>query len=243
MLEVAGQQSWPEGHSQGLSLHEAGPLLVEVPQAITAMKASENRRPGTPDRTRIRIHEGAAAPPPALPRLRPPWYAPLMRSFLLPLFLLAAAACSSSSSSSGSGSDASTAPCNENPWECPSGQTCWPVTATSFQCLNAGPGTVGSTCANTVGSATCGAGLACFQAIGASSGSCYTYCSNTDVMHACTGQDTCAAVELGGTGGPTFNICIPPMTNPDSGTSDSGPAADTGTAPSEAGAGDSATTD
>lgn len=174
---------------------------------------------------------------------RPPWYAPLMRPFLLPLFLLAAAACSSSSSSSGSGSDASTAPCNENPWECPSGQTCWPVSATSFQCLNAGPGAVGATCANTVGSATCGAGLACFQALGSASGSCYTYCSNTDVTHACTGPDTCAAVELGGTGGPTFSICIPPTTNPDSGTADSGPAADTGTTPTEAGAGDSATGD
>lgn len=160
-----------------------------------------------------------------------------MRPFLL-LFLLLAA-CSSSSSSSNS-SDASTAPCNENPWECPSGQTCWPVTATSFQCLNAGPGTVGSTCANTAGSATCGAGLACFQAIGSTSGSCYTYCSNTDVTHACTGQDTCAAVELGGTGGPTFSICVPPMTgNPDSGTpADSGAPADTGTTPAEAGAGD-----
>jgi hypothetical protein len=162
------------------------------------------------------------------------------RPFLLSLFFLlpvAALACSSSSSSSGSGSDASTtAPCNENPWECPSSQTCWPASATAFECLNAGPGMLGSTCANDVGSPTCGPGLACFQAIGASTGSCLAYCSTVQVAHACTGQDTCQGVELGGSGGPTFYVCVP-TGNPDSGTpSDSGtPAGDTGAGDAVAG--------
>jgi hypothetical protein len=170
----------------------------------------------------------------------PPWYAPVMRPYLLPLFLLAlaATACSSSSSSS-SPSDASTAPCNENPWECAPSQTCWPVSATSFECLNAGPGALGSSCANDVGSPTCGAGLACFQAIGASTGSCLSYCSTVQAAHGCSGQDTCQGVELGGSGGPTFYVCVPPPAgNPDSGTP-----SDSGTPPSEAGAGDAATGD
>lgn len=161
----------------------------------------------------------------------PLWYAAPMRPFLL-LFLPAFAGACSSSSSNTSGTDAS-APCNENPWECPSSQTCWPAGPTSFSCLNAGPGALGTACANTEGSATCAAGLACFQALGAAAGTCVSYCSNTDPNHACTGQDACITADLGGAGGPAFSICVPPMTgNPDSGASDSG------TMPSEASTGD-----
>ncbi len=161
------------------------------------------------------------------------------RALLLALISLVApvaAACSSSSSSATDGG--STTPCNQNPWECSAGQVCWPQTQTNFACLNAGPGKLGDPCMNTVGSPTCGAGLACFQSIGGSaSGSCFTYCSTTDPSHACTGNDVCQTVELGGTGGPEFSICVPQATSGNDGGAEASQQTDTGT-PSEASAGD-----
>ncbi len=150
------------------------------------------------------------------------------RALFVLAFALLSTACSSSSSNAGDGGS-STTPCNENPWECSSGQTCWPQTATSFQCLNAGPGMLGAACVDTVGSPTCGAGLACFQAIGATGGSCFAYCSTTDPSHACSGNDVCQTVELGGTGGPEFSICISQATGGSDGGTEASSQADTGT--------------
>ena len=125
-----------------------------------------------------------------------------MRLHPLRLLLLALAATACSSSSGGNGSDAST-PCNENPWECASSQTCWPATASTYACMNAGPGKLGTSCQNTVASPTCRAGLACFQSLGGgAAGACFAYCSTTDPSHACSGNDVCQTVALGGSGGP-----------------------------------------
>jgi hypothetical protein len=137
-----------------------------------------------------------------------------MRSCVLLLLGLVVAACSSNSSGSG----AASVPCNQNPWECPSTQTCWPESLSAFACLNAGPGTLGATCMNTVGSPTCGAGLACFESIsGATEGTCVAYCSTTDPSHACpTGQE-CAVAALGGAGGAEFDICVSPSSGQDAG--------------------------
>src|ERR1700678_2664409 len=104
-----------------------------------------------------------------------------MRRALFPATLLAivvplALACSSSSSSS-------PPPCNEDPWECGSEQTCWPQSTTSFACLNSGSGTAGSACEDSVGAPTCGAGLACLQTSTASGGICSAYCDNTETSH------------------------------------------------------------
>ncbi|HTQ42105.1 MAG TPA: hypothetical protein VMI75_05050 [Polyangiaceae bacterium] len=122
---------------------------------------------------------------------------------------LAVAACSSSSS--GGGGSSST-PCNENPWECPSGQTCWPQSQTAFACLNAGSGAVGSACQDTAGAPTCGAGLFCLQSAGATAGTCVAYCSNMDTQHACTGGAACEPAALGGVSGPAFFVCVPMAT-------------------------------
>jgi hypothetical protein len=157
------------------------------------------------------------------------------RALLLLLGLLATA-CSSSSSSATDGGSSST-PCNENPWECSAGQVCWPQTQTTYACLNAGPGMLGGACVNTVGSPTCGAGLACFQAIGASGGACYDYCSTTDPSHACTGNAVCQTVALGGSGGPEFSICVPQNVGTSDGGAEASSQADTGTV-NEAAAGD-----
>lgn len=94
-------------------------------------------------------------------------------------------ACSSSKST----------PCNENPWECPSRQTCWFSTPTSFACLNSGPGQTGSACQDSVGIAACGDGLACLF------GTCTPYCSTMDPIHACTGGASCTLVTISGSSG------------------------------------------
>jgi hypothetical protein len=103
-------------------------------------------------------------------------------------------------------------PCNEDPWECPAHQDCWPQSASTFACVNEGPAAVGASCANSVGIATCNAGLACFQLQGQTTGTCVPYCSTTDESHACSGGDVCMPASLGGSGGPSFDVCVPPST-------------------------------
>src|SRR5215207_3866951 len=67
-------------------------------------------------------------------------------------------------SSDGAGGDGQSKPCNEDPWQCPAGQTCWgtDVNGSAFACLNSGSGKAGDPCQNIVSSPTCGDGLACF---------------------------------------------------------------------------------
>lgn len=134
------------------------------------------------------------------------------------------AACSSTSGGS------STTPCNENPFECTSGQTCWPKDAVpTFACLNSGPGKKGDSCQNTPGSATCGDGLACLQ-LASAGGTCVAYCDSTNTAHACASGETCTLAYLGGPSGPQLHLCVggsPPHN--DAGT-DSG-AADSSTPP------------
>jgi hypothetical protein len=109
-----------------------------------------------------------------------------------------ALACSSSSSPA--------TPCNENPWECPNGQTCWPASSGSFECLNSGPGTLGAACLDTVGVPTCSDGFACVQPT-ASGGACSPYCDNTNPDHACPAGLTCVSAEVPLAGGAQIQIC------------------------------------
>lgn len=126
------------------------------------------------------------------------------------VFVLATAACSGKSGSSPPS-------CNEDPWECPSAQTCWPQTTTTFACLNAGPGALGASCEDTVGTPTCQAGLVCFQT-GAAAGSCVASCSTTDPSHACPSGQLCETASL--QGGTQFEICVSPTTAGDAGGTD-----------------------
>jgi hypothetical protein len=98
-------------------------------------------------------------------------------------------------------------PCNENPWECPAGQTCWPKDESSFACLNSGPGAAGDACQDTVGAPTCGDGLACLE-IGAGGGVCSVYCDNTNPSHACSAGETCGTATLLGADAPEFQVCV-----------------------------------
>ena len=122
--------------------------------------------------------------------------------------VLVSAACSSSSSPP---------PCNENPWECASGQTCWPKDPQTFACLNSGPGKAGDACQNSLDSPTCGDGLACLQTSTAG-GTCRPYCDPASSSHACAAGQTCQLVALGGAAGAQFHVCYGAGTVADSGT-------------------------
>lgn len=131
------------------------------------------------------------------------------------------AACSSSSS------PAAPTPCNQNPWECTAGQTCWPQDlAGNFQCLNSGGAKKGETCTNTVGSPSCADGLACLQ-LGGAAGFCAPFCDPKNAAHACGAGEGCATITLNGTTS-SFMACVP-TSQPDAGTdaNDTG-ATDTG---------------
>lgn len=112
-------------------------------------------------------------------------------------------ACSSTSSST-----SAPGPCNENPWECGAGQTCWPKDAVpTFACLNSGGGKKGDACSNTPGNATCGDGLACLQTTSAG-GTCVTYCDSTNTAHACASGEACTTAIVGGASGPQIHVCV-----------------------------------
>jgi hypothetical protein len=161
-----------------------------------------------------------------------------MSNRVLFLFALLATACSSSSGSGGSDGGPGSTPCNQDPWECPASQTCWPQNATTFACLNAGPGKLGDSCVDTAGSPTCGAGLACLQGVGGTTaGTCLAYCSTTDPSHACAGSAICQTAIIGGTGGAEFSVCVPQATGGSDGGNEASSQADTGTG-IEASAGD-----
>ena len=158
----------------------------------------------------------------------------MKRSFaflaLSPLLFLA---CSSSSGSSGP-----PPPCNENPWECPSGQTCWPKDQTSFQCLNSGPGKAGSSCNDTVGIPTCGDGLACLQ-LPPATGTCVPFCDNTDPSHACGAGAICQTAIIGAS---QVHLCVGSTSQEnDAGGSPENDAATTGTSDGGASISDGAT--
>jgi hypothetical protein len=110
-------------------------------------------------------------------------------------------------------------PCNQDPWTCPAGQTCWPKDqAGAFACLNSAAGVkLGDACTNTIGTPSCGDRLACFQAVGAATGTCVAYCDRTKADRGCGAGQTCQTATLAGTSA-TFSICVGGMTTSDAGT-------------------------
>ncbi len=98
--------------------------------------------------------------------------------------------------------------CNEDPWCCPSGQTCAPDTQSSFACLNVGTGQQGDTCQNFVGTPHCGELLFCFQPAGASAGQCTPFCDATNPDRACPNLHHCLANVTVGSAG-NVSLCDP----------------------------------
>lgn len=111
-----------------------------------------------------------------------------------------ASACSSATSSS-------PAPCNEDPFQCPSGQTCWTTDAKTFACIPSGSGQYGESCQPVAGpgSAPCADGLLCLATTNAG-GKCVHYCEPSGTAHACA-SGTCTAAAIGSASGPITHVC------------------------------------
>jgi hypothetical protein len=88
-------------------------------------------------------------------------------------------------------------PCNEDPFQCPAGQTCWPNQDLSgFLCQNSGPGAIGDECQLIGGQVTCGDGLLCMMPLGSTMGVCTPYCDSTDPAHACPDMAACQTAQI-----------------------------------------------
>ncbi len=153
----------------------------------------------------------------------------------LSLFVLSAvvAACSSSSSTT-----TPAVPCNQNPWECSSGQTCWLTDATGdYACLNSGPGKKGASCTAVPGSPPCGDGLFCLETSATSAGTCLSFCDPANPAHACAADEVCEAAAFNNNPATLVHLCtVPTPAGMDAGT-DTG-AVDAGTDASDAGPAD-----
>lgn len=127
------------------------------------------------------------------------------RNALLPAFAVAClGACSSSSAPSGAG-----APCNQAPFACPSGQTCWPVDASgNFACLGSKAGAkVGDGCVDTAGSPTCGDAMICLAIANPQQGTCAADCDPALPGRSCSANEICVAVAFA-SGGPQIHACV-----------------------------------
>jgi hypothetical protein len=128
-------------------------------------------------------------------------------SFASFIVLAALAACASSSDNG----QPQGPTCDQNPAQCPAGQTCWPnANASALTCIPSGAGRIGDACQNTEEQATCSDGLFCLQSTDpGSTGTCTPFCDPT--KPACPGGGTCRQAQLvrpGAGGGPIINICV-----------------------------------
>lgn len=149
------------------------------------------------------------------------------------LSLIALASLFVACSSEDSNGSKTVVPCNQDPWSCPAGQTCWlnDLAAGTFKCLNSAAGVAkGAACQNIVGSPTCGDGLACLQLVGGSTGACTTFCDRTKADRGCAAGEDCVQVMVQGASS-SFFACAPRAVPGDAGTdapADTGSAADSG---------------
>lgn len=111
----------------------------------------------------------------------------------------------------GAGGATATTPCNEDPWQCPDGQTCWiNASQTGFECQASGEGATGDSCVNYIGNPTCGDDLACYQLQGTNEGVCSPFCS-TSSGHGCPDDQVCQTLAFATAGGQLLaNVCQPP---------------------------------
>jgi hypothetical protein len=129
-----------------------------------------------------------------------------------------------------SSSKAGSTACNEAPWQCGTGQTCWPAQCScpssqqqactpanctpQFQCVqsdNAVP--EGQNCDFSIGKAQCGDNQTCVQPqdAGAGGGVCRQYC---DQNGGCPQGYTCTALLVGNSSA-TQRVCLPPSLDTD----------------------------
>jgi hypothetical protein len=107
--------------------------------------------------------------------------------------IIAVAAACGDEFETGGGGNGPLPPCNEDPWICPQGQTCWIHSDFTFQCLNSGPGAPGAPCAAIVGTPQCTDLHICLTAADPNDGICTPFCDPFDTNRACVGPATCRA--------------------------------------------------
>ena len=153
-----------------------------------------------------------------------------MRTLGVSVFFVGSFLAACSSTSGTSGVFAAAKPCNEDPFQCPAGQTCWIKDQTgAFGCLNSQPSAKkGDACVNIQGSPSCGDAMLCFQQLGEATGHCVDYCDNTVAGKGCAANELCREAQF--QTGAKVHVCIGSTpAGSDAGT-DSGGASDSGTA-------------
>jgi len=161
----------------------------------------------------------------------------ILRPVLVGLLLLVVGATSSAACSSSS----SNAACNQNPFSCPAGQTCWVRSGPGdYQCLSSGSGQSGDLCQPTEGTATCKDGLACIEPVDSPGqpATCTPFC---DSAHPCPSGQSCTQATFDGTN--YSGVCYSPAPVDDGGPPDDscpflcddGSSADTGQPPIDSG--------
>jgi hypothetical protein len=126
-------------------------------------------------------------------------------------FFAVAALLSVACASSNDAADAGPEQCNDNPWMCTAGTTCWPSDALSHvACLPSKAGAKkGDACIDSFGAATCGDAMACLQPLTTKPGTCVPYCSTSDPAHGCAAGESCLQGHLGSASGPVISLCVP----------------------------------
>jgi hypothetical protein len=128
------------------------------------------------------------------------------------------------------GAPSSGVPCNEDPWQCPTGETCWPKACVcpssastcnstdctpQFECLPSRAGASGDACQLTIGQAACADGLTCVVAASQSNGQCRPYCDPIGSDHACSPGSECETLWVGTGASTKESVCLPAKTAPD----------------------------
>ncbi len=104
--------------------------------------------------------------------------------------------------------------CDEDPWQCAAGQTCWfNQTGDGVQCLNSGPRTEGDECQPMAGSPSCGDLMLCVgNAMGV--GQCRRYCASATPCKACPAGFDCRGISFRNQATDEIiantNVCLPP---------------------------------
>jgi hypothetical protein len=121
------------------------------------------------------------------------------------------------------------APCNENPWQCSSGQTCWPAQCTcpagtscdptncapQFQCVRSAAKQAGESCQLQIGQATCGDMQTCVELADAgAAGVCRYYCDPSDPTRGCAAGFICEQLTVGNSEA-TEHVCVPTPSDED----------------------------
>jgi hypothetical protein len=115
-----------------------------------------------------------------------------------------------------SSSPAPAKPCNEDPWQCAAGQTCWPQSCScasgwQFSCVASAQGIpLGESCTLDLGKVQCGDMQTCVAFEDAGTGFCRAYCDPSNVARGCASGQECTQLFVGNASPPRAEyVCVP----------------------------------